>query len=169
MSLHHINTIFRNPYLYAQAMKIFLSEFNHGCPVQKLFVGIAILEYEEAREKLSNANSRSSFRTLFDTASNEMSGIKLDGNSRLVAFYQRYRLIYGDLKRALLLLLNDGIARFDGSTGMVALLKYDSQDYYDMLVTERLKAYQKAAKSLGKLMLHTSDETLEYYLGAHFA
>lgn len=164
MSLQNIDTIYRNPYLYSQIIKIFLAGCNGVFPIRKTLIAITMLENLEVREKLLHSNRKSTFSSLFGSDA-IFEATKVGWSSRMIGIQKRFRAIEPAIKKALIILETSKALTPDYEKGVFFLAGDSGRDFYDMSQTRRLSDYQTAAQKLGPIIQNTSDEVLEYYLG----
>lgn len=158
MSINNIKKLSMNPHFYSLLTQSFLSGYEKSCEIKLPFMAIPILLYAESREKLVNANRRSSVDTLFQSPQ-IIDKNKISGKTRLSGYLDRYNSLKPYCKQAIIILSSE--KKIDIKNHKIVLNKKIDYRDYDGII----KDWIKCAFYLGVVFSKTTEDHLSFFLG----
>lgn len=158
MSINNIKKLSMNPHFFKLLIQSFLSGYEKPCEIKLPFMAIAILMYNESREKLVNANRRSRIDTLFQSPQiiNEN---KISGKTRFSGYVDRYNFLKPYCKESIIILSSEKKIAIN-TQKIVLIKKINYKDFKGIT-----KEWMKCAFYLGVMFSQTTDDHLSFFLG----
>lgn len=158
MSINNIKTLSTNPHFYSFLIQCFLSGYEKPCEFVLPFLAFPILLYEDSRQKLLTANTRSRFETLFQSFP-IAEGKKLSGRTRLAGYVDRYNTLKSYCKEAIIILSSeDNIIIENHKIILINKVNYKCLE-------GQIKEWAKCAHYLGIVFSKTTEDQLSFFLG----
>lgn len=160
MSIEYLRMLSLNPHLMGKLIQNFLEGYSKPADLLLVFYVLPIILYKDSRNKLSNANSRSSLESLFQNRDvyDNNENLRLSSKVNLAGFVDRFDELKNCTKQAIITLTNENKIKLGSK---VSLLVTDRYDNYK----GNIRTFLKAAYYLGVIFSKTTKEYLDSFLG----